>query len=53
MFANSDSLHMPADVRAALPVLFRQAAEIGLGQVVQPLDIIEGSGPAAAVRIPA
>ncbi len=30
LFANQDSLAMPADVRAALPILFRQVAESGL-----------------------
>jgi 1,4-dihydroxy-6-naphthoate synthase len=41
MFANRDSLCLPADVRAALPVLFRQAVALGLGETVPPLDIIE------------
>jgi 1,4-dihydroxy-6-naphthoate synthase len=48
MFANRDSLRMPADVRAALPVLFRQAVEMGLGDTVPPLDIIEGGVRGAA-----
>jgi 1,4-dihydroxy-6-naphthoate synthase len=43
MFANSDSLHMPADVRQALPVLFGQAVSLGLGDTVPPLDVIDGS----------
>ncbi len=53
MFANGDSLYLPADVRAALPVLFRQVVELGLGDAVPPLDIIDGSGLAEAARIPA
>jgi 1,4-dihydroxy-6-naphthoate synthase len=47
MFANQDSLMMPADVRAALRVLFCQAADLGMAAVVPPLDIIEGRSEAA------
>jgi 1,4-dihydroxy-6-naphthoate synthase len=49
MFANADSLRLPADVRAALPVLFRQAVALGLGDAVPPLDIVEGAQPARAL----
>jgi 1,4-dihydroxy-6-naphthoate synthase len=42
MFANEDSLQMPPDVRQALPVLFRQTAELGLGPVPR-LDIVSAS----------
>jgi 1,4-dihydroxy-6-naphthoate synthase len=45
MFANEDSLRMPADVRMALPVLFRQTACLGLAARVPPLDIVEGEYP--------
>jgi 1,4-dihydroxy-6-naphthoate synthase len=51
MFANSDSLRMAADVRAALRVLFRQVADQGLTMKPFSLDIIEGSSrPAARIR---
>jgi 1,4-dihydroxy-6-naphthoate synthase len=43
MFANADSLRMPADVRAALRVLFCQVADLGLSPTVPPIDIIEGT----------
>ena len=43
MFANADSVRMPADVRTALRVLFCQVADLGLCRVVPPIDIIEGS----------
>jgi 1,4-dihydroxy-6-naphthoate synthase len=42
MFANSDSLSMPADVQAALLILFRQLVQQGLSTEVPPLNIIEG-----------
>lgn len=42
MFANADSLCLPADVRAALSMVFRQAVVLGLGDSVPPLDIVEG-----------
>jgi 1,4-dihydroxy-6-naphthoate synthase len=42
MFANADSLRMPADVRLALGVLFEQVAAMGVGPAVPHLDIIEG-----------
>jgi len=43
MFANEDSLDMPADVRTALLVLFRQLAAMGLAARVPALDIVEGA----------
>jgi 1,4-dihydroxy-6-naphthoate synthase len=42
MFANQDSVRMPADVRDALRVLFCQVADLGLSRSVPPIDIIEG-----------
>jgi 1,4-dihydroxy-6-naphthoate synthase len=47
MFANNDSVRMPADVRQALRVLLGEVAELEGARGVPPLDIIEGS-PAAA-----
>jgi 1,4-dihydroxy-6-naphthoate synthase len=49
MFANEDSLNMPADVRTALGVLLTQVADLGLGPLVPRLDIIE-SEPQLAGR---
>jgi 1,4-dihydroxy-6-naphthoate synthase len=43
MFANADSVRMPADVRAALRVLFCQVVDLGLSPAVPAIDIIEGS----------
>lgn len=45
MFANDDSLSMPADVRRGLRVLLGQVVECGLSDRVPALDIIEGSSP--------
>jgi hypothetical protein len=42
MFANDDSLRMPADVRRALGVLLSQVADLEPGVEVPPLDIVEG-----------
>jgi 1,4-dihydroxy-6-naphthoate synthase len=42
MFANGDSLRMPDDVRRALGVLLRQAVDLGVGDRVPDLDIVEG-----------
>lgn len=50
MFANEDSVRMPADVRTALHVLFCQVADLGLSRCVPPIDIIEGSSPRRAAR---
>ena len=43
MFANADSVRMPADVRSALRTLFRQVADLGLSQGVPAINIIEGN----------
>jgi 1,4-dihydroxy-6-naphthoate synthase len=50
MFANADSVQMPADVRAALHVLFCQVADLGLSPSVPPIDIIEAPAPGRAAR---
>jgi 1,4-dihydroxy-6-naphthoate synthase len=50
MFANADSVRMPADVRAALRVLFCQVVDLGLSPSVPAIDIIEGSPSGHAVR---
>jgi 1,4-dihydroxy-6-naphthoate synthase len=42
MFANADSVRMPADVRRALAVVLEQAVEHGVGDTVPELDIVEG-----------
>jgi 1,4-dihydroxy-6-naphthoate synthase len=42
MFANADSVHMPADVRCGLRLLLGQVAKFGIGPGVPALDIIEG-----------
>ncbi len=41
MFANGDSLHIPADVRAGLRTLFAQLVRTGIAPAVPPIDIIE------------
>ena len=50
MFANEDSLRMPADVRAGLRVLFRQVVDEGLSLSVPPIDIIESSPRGYAIQ---
>lgn len=45
MFANEDSVCMPADVRVALRVLFTQLVDLGLCDCVPAIDIIEGASP--------
>jgi hypothetical protein len=47
MFANEDSLRLAEDVRQGLRVLCCAAVDMGLGDAVPPLDVIEGA-PAAA-----
>ena len=42
MFANEDSVRMPADVRRALGLLLEQVAQMGAGPGVPRIDIIEG-----------
>jgi 1,4-dihydroxy-6-naphthoate synthase len=49
MFANEDSLCMPADVRQGLHVLCCAAVDMGLADFVPPLDVIEGAVAVAAV----
>jgi 1,4-dihydroxy-6-naphthoate synthase len=51
MFANQDSLRMPADVRAALRLLCREVLAEGLSGSTPPFDIIEGRAPAKPFRI--
>jgi 1,4-dihydroxy-6-naphthoate synthase len=41
MFANSDSLDMPADVRSGLRTLFAQLVLLGVAATVPPIDIVE------------
>jgi 1,4-dihydroxy-6-naphthoate synthase len=48
MFANQDSVRMPADVRTALRVLFCQVADLGLSPSVPDIDIIEGTWDAVS-----
>jgi 1,4-dihydroxy-6-naphthoate synthase len=50
MFANSDSVRMPGDVRTALRVLFCQLADLGLARSVPFIDIIEGVSPIYKTR---
>jgi 1,4-dihydroxy-6-naphthoate synthase len=50
MFANQDSVRMPADVRTALHVLFCQIADLGLSPSVPGIEIIEGSISDAVAR---
>jgi 1,4-dihydroxy-6-naphthoate synthase len=50
MFANDDSVRMPADVRQALAALLAEAAELGLAPPVPRLDFIEGTVPARVAR---
>jgi 1,4-dihydroxy-6-naphthoate synthase len=45
MFANEDSVRMPADVRRGLRLLLAQAVEHGLGTAVPPLDIVDVAPP--------
>jgi 1,4-dihydroxy-6-naphthoate synthase len=47
MFANADSLCLPADARAALRVLLCQVADLGLAEQVPALDFVEGTQPLA------
>jgi 1,4-dihydroxy-6-naphthoate synthase len=52
MFANRDSLRMPADVREALRLLCRQVVDEGLAPNMPPFDIVEGTVPAKSVQSP-
>jgi 1,4-dihydroxy-6-naphthoate synthase len=49
MFANDDSLRIAPDVRAGLEVLFKQAVDLGLGDTVPTIDIIEATAAVAAL----
>ena len=51
MFANADSVQMPADVRTALGILFSQVSDLGLCPEVPPLDIIDGIPFASPIRL--
>lgn len=51
MFANDDSLVMPADVRTALRLLFCQLVDLGIADDVPPLDLVEGSRVESLVRV--
>jgi 1,4-dihydroxy-6-naphthoate synthase len=48
MFANDDSVRMPADVRRALGVLLAQVAAMGLGPAVPRIALVEGSSQVAS-----
>jgi 1,4-dihydroxy-6-naphthoate synthase len=50
MFANADSVWMPADVRAALRVLFCQVVDLGLNPSVPLLDVVEGAPSGGVAR---
>jgi 1,4-dihydroxy-6-naphthoate synthase len=50
MFANEDSVCMPADVCQGLRVLFAQTVDLGLSAGVPFLDIVEGSETAFSAR---
>jgi 1,4-dihydroxy-6-naphthoate synthase len=52
MFANTDSVCLPADVRTALRVLFCQVADLGLCSAVPDIDIIEGSSSHGSQAMP-
>ncbi len=45
MFANDDSLHLGADVRVALRVLFNQVVDLGLADAVPAIDVVEALAP--------
>ena len=47
MFANLDSLLMPADVREALEHMMRVVCQVGIAERVPPIDIIDGSADVA------
>jgi 1,4-dihydroxy-6-naphthoate synthase len=50
MFANDDSVQMPADVRRGLEILLDQVAELGLALPLLQLDIVEGVAASGASR---
>jgi hypothetical protein len=43
MFANRDSLSLPADVRTGLQVLCRQVVDEGLAATVPPFDVVDSA----------
>jgi 1,4-dihydroxy-6-naphthoate synthase len=49
MFANTDSVEMPADVREGLRALFAQLVRMGIAPAVPPVDIVEPAPLAVAV----
>lgn len=49
MFANADSLDMPADVRAGLRTLLAQLVLLGVAVTVPPIDVVEPAPLAAPV----
>jgi 1,4-dihydroxy-6-naphthoate synthase len=51
MFANEDSVRLPADARRALRVLLKEAAELGLTPAMAELDVIEGTARRASRSI--
>lgn len=51
MFANEDSVNMPADVRKALRVLFAQIVDLGLSETAPNLDIVEGISAEITARM--
>jgi 1,4-dihydroxy-6-naphthoate synthase len=50
MFANDDSAWMAADVRQGLNVLFAQVVDLGIGDAIPVVDIIEGTHYRSARR---
>jgi 1,4-dihydroxy-6-naphthoate synthase len=50
MFANEDSVQMPADVRRGLDVLLGQVTALGLGPALPHVDIIEGRAASGVAR---
>ncbi len=43
MFANSDSIFLPADVRTALGVLLRHVKEVGMADSLPDVEFVDGS----------
>jgi 1,4-dihydroxy-6-naphthoate synthase len=50
MFANTDSLHLAADVRQALKVLLQSVVDLGFGTAVPALDIVGGTECTTSTR---
>ncbi len=51
MFANEDSVHMPADVRRGLQALLGQVAELGLALPLPEFTIVEGMTPTTRAHL--